>query len=115
MVCKLDSEQRILNRVREPGARSRNLSLLDRCRYRHIQQAVNAAGNGHRILILPGAYREEPSRRVPNPDPRCSGDYESGSPLASGGLGEAAEGDGPPTYAYQRKCPQLAEPDRPRR
>jgi hypothetical protein len=73
------------------GARllRRNLRLLGRCRFRHIQAAVNAAKSGYRILVLPGVYREEPSRRVPDPDPRCRGMTDRDSP----------------SYEYQRTCP----------
>ncbi len=50
------------------------------CRYRHIQQAVNAAPNGALIRIWPGLYKEEPSRSAPhlppdNPDGTHSFEY----------------------------------------
>ena len=69
VVCKPDSPQRI-RRLRG-WHRKRNLKLLRRCRFEHIQAAVDAARTGDRILILPGVYREEPSRAKPNPDPAC--------------------------------------------
>ena len=92
VVCKADSRRRIVRRLR--GAlESKNLRLLRRCRFRHIQAAVNAARSGYRILVLPGVYREEPSRRVPIDDPRCQGEqYE-------------AEAPGTKSYAFQRECP----------
>ena len=42
VVCKSDSGRRI-RRLLNGKAERRNLKLLDRCRYRHIQSAVNAA------------------------------------------------------------------------
>jgi len=45
-----------------------HLRLLKRCRFRDIQRAVNLARNGTRILILPGVYKELPSRRKPLDD-----------------------------------------------
>src|SRR3712207_79709 len=66
VVCKSDSRQRI--RQLRGWHRKRNLKLLRRCRFEHIQAAVNAAKSGDRNLILPGVYREEPSRAFPNPD-----------------------------------------------
>jgi hypothetical protein len=92
VVCKGDSERRIRRRL-GGSAERRNLRLLERCGFRHIQAAVNRAGSNYRILVLPGVYREEPSRRVPSDDPRCRGDeYE-------------AEAPGTKTYEYQRDCP----------
>jgi hypothetical protein len=111
VVCKDSTAARI----RELGgaARERNETLLDRCRYRHIQQAINAATNGDRILIMPGVYREEPSRQVPTPDPRCANDFtpsegDPARPLADLGTGvnQAEQGtEKAPTYGHQRKCP----------
>jgi hypothetical protein len=93
VVCKRDSRRRI---SRGPArVRARNWALLKRCRYAHIRGAVRAATSGSRIFVLPGNYREEPSRAAPNPDPRCKGL-----------LVPAA--DNPrlvPGYAYQRRCP----------
>ena len=94
VVCKRDSARRIRHALR--GAqRRRNLRLLGRCRFRHIQAAVDRARSGDRILVLPGVYREEPSRRAPNPDPRCAGEL---SPLPNAVRPQ-------PTYEYQRRCP----------
>ena len=92
VVCKADSRRRIQRRL-DGALRRKNLTLLRRCRFRHIQAAVNAAKSGYRILVLPGVYREEPSRRAPRDDPRCQGDqYE-------------AEEPGTKSYAFQRDCP----------
>ena len=93
VVCKPDSAERI---ARLPAAaRTRNLALLPQCRFAHIQAAVDAAVNGTRILILPGVYREEPSRASPSPDPACNALQvapASGPGLVAG-------------YEYQRRCP----------
>jgi hypothetical protein len=77
VVCKPGSRRRIERRLRGAVER-RNLRLLRRCRFRHIQAAVNRARSGQRILVLPGVYSEQPSRRVPSDDPRCEGDRYEG-------------------------------------
>jgi hypothetical protein len=93
VVCKSDSGRRIAKL--KGKALKRNRALLQRCKYHHIQAAVNAAHNGYRILVLPGVYKEEPSRRVPNDNPKCKGDeYE----------GEEA---GTKSYKFQRDCPNV--------
>jgi hypothetical protein len=92
VVCKPGSRRRIVRRL-SGGLERKNLRLLRRCRFRHIQAAVNSARSGYRILVLPGVYREEPSRRVPSDDPRCQGArYEGEEP-------------GTKSYAFQRECP----------
>lgn len=66
VVCKPDSGQRLA--TMPPAVRTRNAALMERCRFRHVQAAVDwvaAEGQpGTRILVLPGVYREEPSRRA---------------------------------------------------
>src|SRR5262245_47459121 len=54
----------------------RNAKLYRKCRYEHIQAAVNAAGDNTTILVLPGIYREEPSRAQPT---STSGDNPDGT------------------------------------
>jgi hypothetical protein len=111
VVCKPDSEER-LRRI-YAGDRSTlrsRLRLLEQCRFRHIQQAVDAARNGTRILIMPGVYREEPSRRVPFTPDRCSGseyfDVTEGNNPLPPPLGPASN-DPPvrPNYKFQHDCP----------
>jgi hypothetical protein len=98
VVCKADSRQRIRglpNKTRRDKAvRNRNLRYLRHCRFNHIQAAVNAARNGTRILLLPGVYREEPSRREPDPDPKCKDMYDT-----------SPEHGRAPSYAYHFNCP----------
>jgi len=98
VVCKPDSRKRILRMRGSKTAkrfRLRNLRHLKRCRFRHIQAAVDAARNGDRILVLPGVYREEPSRAVPNPDPACKDDYVTA----------AGKDTLVPSYRYELRCP----------
>lgn len=108
VVCKPDSRRRILRIFKGRSravraARARNLKLLKRCRFQHIQAAVDAASNGTRILVLPGVYREEPSRHAPEPDPKCADAYEEyPSPAFDAKPGERVR---VPTYEYQLRCP----------
>ncbi len=99
VVCKRSSERRIRSLL-SGRAERRNLRLLERCGYNHIQAAVDAARSGNRILILPGVYREEPSRRVAEPNPRCKGDYQT---YQDPGF-EATDVIKVANYDYQRKC-----------
>ena len=107
IVCKKDSAKRIRRSFRgRPKLKRKRLRQLDRCRYRHIQAAVNAARNGAIIRIMPGVYREQPSRRAPEPDPRCANDYdEIGSSLLASGVAGKGGGARVANYEYQRKCP----------
>ena len=105
VVCKSDSRKRIKQSWRGRGkkrtrSRRARLRLLRQCRYEHIQAAVDAATNGDRIVIMPGIYREEPSRAVPDRDPKCAGDeYWEAS-------GDNHQEDGRvPTWRYQYDCP----------
>ncbi|MBA2504851.1 MAG: hypothetical protein H0V29_02780, partial [Thermoleophilaceae bacterium] len=87
------------------------LKLLKQCKFEHIQAAVNAAQSNDRVLVMPGVYREEPSRANPEPDPKCKGDYVD-DPRGAGATnpgGIATETtDGPnqvPSYEYHLNCP----------
>jgi hypothetical protein len=118
VVCKKNSERRIKTLLKGKAER-RNLKLLDKCRFSHIQAAVNAAKSGNRILILPGVYREEPSRRVAEPNKRCKDDYQEYQEPGFGDTGTVRVSN----YDYQRKCPNAQNliaivgdgPDRDRR
>jgi hypothetical protein len=97
VVCKGDSAKRINRAYRgsKLGAlRAAKLALLKQCRFRNIQQAVDAASNGTRILVMPGTYRELPSRQVPLEDPKCADMYT-----------ETEGGEKVPAYEYHRACP----------
>jgi hypothetical protein len=109
-VCKSNSKRLIKQSFAGSSKqlkRKRRLRLrqLEDCRFRHIQSAVNRARNGAIIRVMPGVYREQPSRAAPEPDPRCANDYEEigGSLLESGVTGEG--GAKVANYEYQRKCP----------
>src|SRR3954471_6892136 len=71
VVCKSNSRARIHKRL-SGKLEQRNLDLLKQCKFRDIESAVKAAKSNYRILVLPGVYREEPSRRVPYDDPKCA-------------------------------------------
>ncbi len=71
-----------------------NNQLAKRCDFRHIQAAVNEANNNDRVVVMPGEYLEEPSRKQPTNDPKCER-YEERS----------ERGAGAATYRYQVKCP----------
>jgi hypothetical protein len=105
VVCKPDSARLVRQAFKGRGpVRTRQrrtaLRVLKRCRYRHLQAAVNAARSNYRILVMPGVYREEPSRKVPVKDARCAGDqYWEPS-------GDNHQADGRvPTYLHQVDCP----------
>jgi hypothetical protein len=106
VVCKEDSKARIA-KLPDRKMRAKNRRLLKQCRFRHIQAAVDAAKSGYRILILPGVYREEPTRDKPEPDPRCKDMYTSGDQpdaLSLGGL-ISKRPSKVPNYEYQYYCP----------
>jgi hypothetical protein len=65
VVCKDDSRARI-GRIENPALRATNLELAEKCRFKHIQAAVNAVKKrGTTIYVLPGVYRENPYRVRP--------------------------------------------------
>jgi hypothetical protein len=49
---------------------------VQRCKYSNIQEAVNAASDNTVIHVMPGVYREDPSRRQPTSK---SGDLPNGA------------------------------------
>jgi hypothetical protein len=105
VVCKKNSAQLVKRSWKgKTGFPKRRraylLRVLKRCKYRNIQGAVNAAKSGERILIMPGVYREEPSRKIPVADPKCAGEgYWEAS-------GDNHTVDGRvPTYKHQVDCP----------
>ena len=70
LVCKTDQaefDERIAGFPTD--LRERNATLFTQCQtdgVRHVQEAVDQASPGDRILILPGLYREEPSLTPPS-------------------------------------------------
>ena len=94
VVCKKDSAKRLRRSFRRNRRTLRSrLAELRRCKFSSIQDAVDAARSGDRILVEPGVYKEEKSRRVPEPDPKCKDMYEE--------KGEEKV----PNYDYQLNCP----------
>lgn len=73
VVCKSDSADRI-RAITDPDVRALNERLLPRCRFAHLQAAIDAVtAQGTNIYVLPGHYREEPSW-----DPPCTDGYGGG-------------------------------------
>jgi hypothetical protein len=72
-----------------------NRALAKKCRFRHIQPAIDASSNNDRVVIMPGVYTEPNSRKQPENDPRCNPSM----------LQKDASGDDAPSYAYQVNCP----------
>lgn len=69
--------------------------LFERCAFRHIQAAVFRSSNNDRVVVMPGVYREQPSRAQPTNDPRCASLREVNA------LGRS----GAASYRYQAACP----------
>ena len=105
-VCKPDSKSRVNRLWKGKGkktSRTRRLRLkqLKRCKFQHIQAAVDAATTGDRIRIFPGVYREEPSRQVTFNDPKCSKE----DPKYWEATGDSHGEDGKvPTYQFHWEC-----------
>lgn len=72
-----------------------NQQLLAACSYDSIQDAVNAAGNNDRVVIMPGLYTEPDSRAQPTNDPACAHLKQQNDE----GSAEAL------SYQYQFECP----------
>ncbi len=80
VVCTPKSEQKIL-KMDAGQLRSDNLKLLGECRFRNIQAAVDAVEKkGTTIYVLPGTYREKPTRSKP----KCAKKLEQGEPESPG-------------------------------
>ena len=71
-----------------------NKRFADRCRFNSIQDAIDKAGNNDRVVIMPGRYPEQESRRQPVNDPRCAGLTQVDT-----------SGRETPSFAYQATCP----------
>ncbi|MCW3012678.1 MAG: hypothetical protein JWO90_3082 [Solirubrobacterales bacterium] len=105
IVCKQDSSKRVRQIFRGSGPkttrlRKGRLRQVRKCKFAHVQRAVDAARSGDRILLLPGVYREEPSRALPVRDPKCE------SPAHWESSGDNHQEDGRvPTYLHQVDCP----------
>ncbi|MDQ3915016.1 MAG: right-handed parallel beta-helix repeat-containing protein [Actinomycetota bacterium] len=92
VVCTPRSHRRIM-RIEDPELRSDNLELERRCKFRNLQDAVNAVyKRGTTIYMLPGVYREAPYRK----QPRCAKK-----------LAQAGGEQGAPVLSYEQQlwCP----------
>jgi hypothetical protein len=105
-VCKPDSAKRVRRIFKGSGrkmrrTRAQRLRQVRRCAFRDIQAAVDAAASNTRIRILPGVYREQPSRAVTFNDPKCPHADPKYWEETSDGHGE----DGKvPTYQFHWDC-----------
>ena len=72
-----------------------NKQLAKKCKFKSVQDAVNAADNWDRIVVMPGLYTEPKSRKAPLNDPKCNPSM----------LGETQSGALAPSYEYQAECP----------
>ncbi len=83
-----------VSRAKAQRMRSTNRALAEQCDYHRVQQAIFDSGNNDRVVVMPGRYREVPSRRKPTNDERCANLTQE-----NGSGGEA------PSYRYQVTCP----------
>jgi hypothetical protein len=90
VVCAADTKERIKRFHGKPRATLQR--QLKNCDYDSIQAAVNDAGNGMRILVMPGVYEERGSR---GPAPAgCEDVYQ-----------RTANGQFALSYEEHRQCP----------
>ena len=116
VVCKADAKLRIKSIYKgSKHARKKRIRLRQakQCRFRNIQAAVNHAKSNDRIQIMPGVYKEQPSRKVRVDQAACRSMFETPD-----------DGDATvPNFEHQVKCPNsrnliaiigdsLADPDR---
>lgn len=71
-----------------------NERFAERCKFNSIQDAIDKARNNDRVVIMPGRYPEQESRRQPINDPRCAGLTQLDT-----------SGRETPSFAYQATCP----------
>jgi hypothetical protein len=95
VVCKSNSRKLIKREFRhDKRVLKRRLATLSRCRFSDIQAAIDKAASGYRILIMPGTYKEQPSRNVPvgaPGQPPCQDQYVT----VEEGYGDAPPPAGP--------------------
>jgi parallel beta helix pectate lyase-like protein len=72
-----------------------NRELAKECEFDSVQDAINAANNHDRVVIMPGRYREPESRKAPVNDPKCNPSM----------LQQTQDGAMAPSYRYQAECP----------
>jgi hypothetical protein len=104
VVCQADSAQRLRKIFRskdDEETLERRLKELKSCKYRSIQDAVDAAKSGYRLRLMPGLYTEPKSRAVPVDDPRCKDMYEVTDDPSEKRTNDPGKR---PTFEYQLKC-----------
>lgn len=81
---------------KKQGARLIRLNgkFAERCKFNSVQDAINRAGNNDRVVVMPGRYTEQDSRREPINDPRCADLTQVDT-----------SGRETPSYEYQVTCP----------
>jgi hypothetical protein len=84
-----------LSKKKAKKLRNFNLKLLRQCKFKSIQDAVNASGNNDRVEIMPGLYTEPKSRAKPTNDPACDQYKITNDKNQSGAV----------SYSYQWHCP----------
>lgn len=72
-----------------------NRTLKGMCAFDTVQEAITAAGNNDRIVVMPGIYTEPEARAKPENDPACNPSL----------VQKDASGDPTPSYEYQVTCP----------
>jgi hypothetical protein len=94
---KIQPSQPAIKLTKKKGKKLRNfnIKLLRQCKYKSIQDAVNAARNNDRVEIMPGLYTEPKSRAKPTNDPACNQYKITNDKNQAGAV----------SYAYQWHCP----------
>jgi hypothetical protein len=72
-----------------------NRKFFKRCKFHEIQAAVTASRNNDRVVIMPGVYTEESSRKIPAFPQECD-KYRTN---------DSDHGAGAVSYEYQFHCP----------
>ncbi len=92
------TDHRSLSKKRGKALLRINRQLFKLCSYRQIQPAVTASGNQDRVVVMPGLYKEQRSRKQPTFDEACA-QYRT----------KSDSGDpGALSHDYQFHCPNDA-------
>ena len=84
-----------LSKKKAKNLKKKNKKFAKECEFDSVQDAVNAADNHDRIVVMPGRYTEPDSRKSPLNDPECNPSL----------LQETQQGAVAPSYRYQAECP----------
>jgi hypothetical protein len=93
---RLRPSEELRKLTKKQGTRLLNLNerFARECEYASVQEAVFAADNHDRVVVMPGRYRERASRSAPLNDPKCADLTQQDS-----------SGAETPSYEYQVTCP----------